>query len=75
MNQWFRDMSRDPDNYAVAVLALDDNGEEVPLNLDTRVSDYDSIIRTKEEKDAETGSTAKYNLIELLTKRMVPSGK
>ena len=75
VSEWFREMGRDPDNYRVVVSARDDSGERVPLDLDTRVSDYDSIVRRKEDTDDSTGAKTNYHLIEMLMQRVVPSGK
>ncbi len=74
VSKWFRDMNADPDNYKVSIKAIVDNGEPIPLDLDGRVAEYDSIIRTKEEIDSETNAKEKYKLIDFIARRSVPGG-
>ncbi len=71
---WFKEMNDDPANYQVSIMGLDEENKAIPMGLDSRVADYDSVIRYKEETDPNTGVGERYKLIDLLARRRVPGG-
>jgi len=71
---WFRNMNNEPNNYAVTVAALGADGNQVPLGLDDRVSNYSAILKVKEETDTDSGATERYQLIDLFAQSAVPGG-
>lgn len=71
---WFKDMNKNPDNYAIAIAALDVDNNEVPLKLEDQMSHYDNILKTKTETDPETNASESYKFIDLLAQRNVPNG-
>lgn len=62
---WFRNMSERPDDYSVSIVGFDENGEEVPLDLEKKVAEYSSLIKPEEKINEETGETEHYRLMEL----------
>ena len=74
VSRWFEEMNQHPNDYSVSVMALDSNGNEIPMNLDEKVCTYESAINIKEETNPQNGAAERYKIIDMFAKRSVPGG-
>jgi len=75
---WFEEMERNPTEYKVTVAAFPEEGDQIPLDLDSNLRDYESVVKFKQETetDSETGEVVneRYKLVDLFARRAIKSG-
>jgi len=76
VGNWFSEMNADPSQVQVDVLAVtnDQPKQDIPVQLDERVSEYSDRIIQQVEEDDDSGQTVTISLIELSVAKNTPGG-